>query len=387
MTQAGSIFESIVNRDEEAAIAALRSDPALAGARDPRLGSTPLHFAAHRGLGEVVNALLEAGADVRARERASGTTPLHWAAEGGHPSVARSLVERGAELEPVDEWFALGPLGWGCVVDWAPAFREDRPITVAFLLQSGARIDPFSAVALGRPDALGEMVKRDPATLARRLGFVADGMTVLHWAASRGLVDAVSLALDLGADASERTATGLTALAVAKRAHHVAVVGLLMSRGVDDDVSCVVVDANVAGIGTVSKELASRLLFVAAELGDATVARALLDRGADPNLRMRGLLGELPSDLVPLHRAAAKGKAAVARVLLDAGAAVAPDAGSGLPTPLHLAAGAGDVETVRALLDGGADPEATEDGFGATPLGWAEHGGRTEVADLLRGRG
>lgn len=387
MADAGSIFESIVNRDVDGALAALRADPSLAGARDPQLGSTPLHFAAHRGLGAVVDALLDAGADVRARETASGTTPLHWAAEGGHPAIARSLVERGAELEPVDTWFALGPLGWGCVVDWAPAFREDRPVTVAFLLQAGARIDPFSAVALGRPDALGEMVRREPSTLARRLGFVADGMTVLHWAASRGLVDAAALALDLGADASERTATGLTPLAVAKRAHHVAVVGLLMSRGIEDDVSCAVVDANVAGIGTVSKELASRLLFVAAELGDATVARALLDRGADPNLRMRGLLGELPAGVVPLHRAAAKGKAAVARVLLDAGASVEPDAGSGLPTPLHLAAGAGDAETVRALLDAGADPDATDDGYGATPLGWAEHGGRTEVADLLRGRG
>lgn len=53
-------------------------------------------------------------------------------------------------------------------------------------------------------------------------------------------------------------------------------------------------------------------------------------------------------------------------------------------TPLHRAAYDGDVDLVRVLLELGADPSAREPGYGATPLGWAEHAGRPEVVELLR---
>ncbi len=55
-------------------------------------------------------------------------------------------------------------------------------------------------------------------------------------------------------------------------------------------------------------------------------------------------------------------------------------------TPLHHAAWDGDLALIRRLLDAGADPMITEDRFGATPLGWAEHAYQTEAADLLRGQ-
>jgi ankyrin repeat protein len=53
-------------------------------------------------------------------------------------------------------------------------------------------------------------------------------------------------------------------------------------------------------------------------------------------------------------------------------------------TALHLAAQNGDVEAIRTLLELGADP-AIEDGIHhATPAGWAEHGGHSAAAELLR---
>lgn len=53
-------------------------------------------------------------------------------------------------------------------------------------------------------------------------------------------------------------------------------------------------------------------------------------------------------------------------------------------TPLHHAAWSGDMELMRRLLDAGADLSVTDDRFGATPEGWAEHAYQAEAADLLR---
>jgi len=53
-------------------------------------------------------------------------------------------------------------------------------------------------------------------------------------------------------------------------------------------------------------------------------------------------------------------------------------------TPLHQAAHAGHIEVVRLLVSHGADTSIKDIMFSATPLGWAEHAGQTEVADYLR---
>jgi ankyrin repeat protein len=84
----GELFSAIVDNDAAAVTAALAAEPALVAAHDAQLGSTPLHFAAHRGFEEIVTALLAAGADVHAREIASDTTPLHWARGTGCPRSA-----------------------------------------------------------------------------------------------------------------------------------------------------------------------------------------------------------------------------------------------------------------------------------------------------------
>ena len=53
-------------------------------------------------------------------------------------------------------------------------------------------------------------------------------------------------------------------------------------------------------------------------------------------------------------------------------------------TALHLAAQAGHLDAIAALLELGADPACTDGLYDATPAGWAEHGGQSEAAELLR---
>jgi ankyrin repeat protein len=75
------------------------------------------------------------------------------------------------------------------------------------------------------------------------------------------------------------------------------------------------------------------------------------------------------------------------RSLLDAGEdpnRFSPVGGHSQATPLHQAALAGHADVVRLLVERGARLDIEDILFHSTPLGWAEHAGRREVADYLR---
>jgi uncharacterized protein len=92
--------------------------------------------------------------------------------------------------------------------------------------------------------------------------------------------------------------------------------------------------------------------------GQAEAARALLERGADPNALSRNEAVRVP----PLGTAAFVRSVPLARLLLDSGADV-NGRGEGGFTGLHSAAQNGDEELARLLLERGADPSlATDDG-------------------------
>ena len=56
-----------------------------------------MHWASESGHREVVQTLLEHGADVAARSD-NGWTSLHWASENGHLAVVQTLLEDGADV-------------------------------------------------------------------------------------------------------------------------------------------------------------------------------------------------------------------------------------------------------------------------------------------------
>ena len=62
------------------------------------IGDTPLHWPAHEGFVEILEALLDAGAAIEANEiNCYGGKPLHWASEHSPRSVAL-LLRRGADV-------------------------------------------------------------------------------------------------------------------------------------------------------------------------------------------------------------------------------------------------------------------------------------------------
>ncbi len=80
----------------------------------------------------------------------------------------------------------------------------------------------------------------------------------------------------------------------------------------------------------------------------------------------------------------------IVRLLLDAGEdpnRYNPKGNHAHSTPLHQAVWGGHEDVVRLLVERGARLDIRDTIYEGTPLGWAEHGGRAEIAAYLRSRG
>ena len=126
-------------------------------------------------------------------------------------------------------------------------------------------------------------------------------------------------------------------------------------------------------------------------------ADKLIERGAPPTLSA-ALLLDLPSavELVfgstPEQRQEAlilcslNGNAEALRTLIEAGVNLKENR-TGMyehGTALHHAVWSGNLEAVKVLVEAGADRTARDKAYKSTPLGWAEHGEKEEVANFLR---
>ncbi|KAI1158830.1 hypothetical protein F5B18DRAFT_65083 [Nemania serpens] len=75
-----------------------------------RKRQTPLSWAAENGHQEIVQLLIERGADIESKG-SYGQTPLSWAAGNGHQQIVQLLIERGADIESKDS-SGRTPLSW-----------------------------------------------------------------------------------------------------------------------------------------------------------------------------------------------------------------------------------------------------------------------------------
>jgi len=97
-----SLHDTVARHDVEAARAMIAGNPQLVMARN-KLGKTPLHYAVTYGAPEMIDLLLENGADINAKDN-TGLTPLHVAAMLGRTNEAQALIAHGADINARDSF-------------------------------------------------------------------------------------------------------------------------------------------------------------------------------------------------------------------------------------------------------------------------------------------
>jgi ankyrin repeat protein len=314
---------------------------------------TALHRAACRNQHACLRLLVQRGADVRARDFPDNAYALHVAAAVGDLETINLLVEAGSDVIGEADDYEVGVLGW------ATCFRRVRDDVAAYLLDHGARLNLWTAIALDRADSVRSLVSHNPNLLGARMARNWHRRTPLHHAAAKNQPGMIRLLLDLGANPNATDATGATPLTTATQ------------ENADSGVVSMLIEAG-AGLD----------FLTAINLKRYDLAEAMLRDDPAP-------IGPDGRDTVALHLCVNKKNEDAMRWLIAHGVAV--NAKRAMwdcnHTALHMTVENGAITLARLLLDAGADPNVRDDKYRATALGWAVFFGRDDFAQLFGERG
>ena len=288
---------------------------------------------------------------------------------------------------------------WRRLQEFVAAMRHDQP-----LARFEAAVD---AIVEGDLDGLRNMLHDHPE-LARARATRRHHATLLHYVAANGVehgrqktpanaVEICRLLLEAGAepdalaDMYDARCTTLSMLVSSSPPDdaglQIRLAETLLDHGAalegpGSQWQSAVLTALVFNFPMTAEALARRgpvtSFVVACGLGRIEDVRRLLP-AADPVMRHQGF-----------SLAAQRGRADVVRLLLEAGEdpdRFNADGFHSHATPLHQAVGGNHEEVVRLLLERGARLDLRDGVYGSTPLGWALHGRRDAIADLLRAHG
>ena len=330
LTADSSVADAAKARDAAAVKAMLKTGADVNAAHGD--GMTALHWAASHGDAVLAQMLLSAGANIRATTRLGGITALHMASQGGHPQVVAALLAAGADPNAITSTGATAVMlaaragsadtvtrlvETGADVNLKEkAFGQtalmiaaglDRADVVRLLLARGADWRAASSVAdlralttvmddgTGRPQqqqASGGVPGVTRGYRYNELIGTQGGLTALHFAARQGSAAAARALVDGGADVN-RPSPGdrATPLLVSLINGHFDLAAMLLEKGADPNL------LSEAGVSPLYAALNVQWAPIAAypqprshlqqERTYLDVLKLLLDRGADPNARVR----------------------------------------------------------------------------------------------------
>jgi ankyrin repeat protein len=260
-------------------------------------GNTLLHFAAFSGNVEAALVLLQHGASVNDNgQRADGIGPLAVACIKKHSQLVDVLLEHGADPNAMDAE-NMTPL--------MHAVRHQSLDVVDYLIKHGADVNTYVglecklpvlyyAAASGNTQIVAALL-RSGADCNARVRHVDDGMTSLHVACIGGHLEVVSQLIAAGANVNVKCSAGYTPLWHAIVHGFRDITNVLLNNGSDVN--------------------AQPFLHVAIVQGHEDIVRTLLDADADMEVRDN-------SGWTPLWAAVAADRPDIALLLMERGANV-----------------------------------------------------------------
>lgn len=342
-----------------------------------RLGDyTPLHLASRAGRGATVKVLLGAGARVDARTATGDVTPLHLAAEAGNVEVITALIEHGADVNAAESQWGQTPLMFAAAGDRVAAVKallangadpsitatvidmtqraqvdnalEERRNTLLNALQASGHISRSALAESGYRRGATPAAKAESGQSVIQGGAAPTGdihlligsyggLTPLLLAARDGNVETAVALLEGGADLNQPSAGDHTSpLLMAAINGHFDLAMLLLERGADPTMASDAANTPLYSVLNTFWIPKSRHPQPADYQQQNTthleLMKALLEAGADPNVRLKYRLWftEYSREFLGVDWAGA--------------------------TPFLRAAHALDLPAMRLLLEYGADP-------------------------------
>jgi ankyrin repeat protein len=243
-------------------------------------GATPLMLAAASGSAPAVNLLLARGADVNATENAHEQTALMFAAAKGRTDVVRTLLARGAEHRRTTRIIDLEALTAAPGEEALNQQQAQQPPAAGAARAANTAAPPAEIAGVNRPYRYNELIGKQ------------GGLTALLLAARQGAVETVQALLDGGADINQPSpADGLTPLLIATINGHFDLARFLIERKADVRAYS---DNGVTPLyAALNVQWAPKAFYPQprAYLQQTTsyleLMKLLLDKGADPNARLR----------------------------------------------------------------------------------------------------